>query len=160
MSRNTPGKGPKRLRTYLPGGLARAVSRHADEAGRLKNAWHSNIPDPLASRTHPVRYDAGVLFVHADTPAWLSRLRQQQAGLMTLLRRDPTLRDLTEIRMRVVPRDVASRQAVTKRAPSRLSATAAAQIERSADGIADAGLRDALKRLAQQVDGTPGKRRR
>lgn len=150
--------GPKRLRAYFPGDLARAAGRQADETVRLRAAWQARVPDPLGGHTHPVRYLDGVLYIHVDTSAWLSRLRQQQTALVAGLRRDPLLRDLKELRMRVVPRE-SPRSVAPKRSASRLSPSAAAQIERSAEGIANPELREALKRLAQRTDGTPSKRR-
>jgi hypothetical protein len=151
--------GPKPLRAYFPGGLTNATSRHAGESARLKNAWHSHIPAPLASHAHPVRYADGVLYVHVDTPAWASRMRQQVAALMTSLRRDSAMRDLKEIRTRVVPLDPDGRAGVSQQSPSRLSAGAAAQIARAADDVTDPQLREALKRLARRAEGKPSKRR-
>jgi hypothetical protein len=159
MARDSLRNGFKRVRTYLPGGLASALARHADETVRLRTVWQAQVPEPLASHAHPVRYAAGLLFIHIDTPAWASRLRQQQSALMANLRRDPMLRDLADIRLKVVPTEGSASAPKAAPKPSRLSTKAAGLIDRAADGISDPQLRDALKRLAHRVEGAPSKRR-
>src|SRR5262245_52714130 len=127
-------QGLKRLQKYLPGGLASALSRHADDAGRLQIAWNSMVSEPLASHTRPVRYAGRVLYVHVDTSAWASRLRQQQQTIVSGLRQAAGLGDLAEIRFRVVPPEAAAQPTPVAR-PSRLSEIAAAHIERAAEGV-------------------------
>jgi hypothetical protein len=145
--------GPKRLQKYLPGGLASALNRHTDESGRLKNAWNSVTSEQLGAHTRPVRYADRTLYVHVDTPAWASRLRQQQQTLVSALRQVSGLKDLAEIRFRVVPLEGEPSLVPTRERPSRLSSKVAAHIEQSADTISDPLLKAALKRLAQQGGG-------
>lgn len=152
--------GLKRLRKYLPGGLTSELARHADQASRLQNAWNSIVSEPLGSRCHPVRYEAGVLYIHVDTPAWISRLRQQQPAIVTGFRKKAEFRELTEIRSRVVPQGQAARLNKAARTPSRLSASAAAQIARAADDVADPDLKAALQRLAHRTSGVDRPKRR
>lgn len=142
--------GPKRLQKYLPGGLTSALDRHTDASGRLKSAWNSVVSEPLATHARPVRYAGGILYVHVDTPAWASRLRQLQQTLATGLRQIGGLKDLSEIRARVVPLEGEPRPGPAPRPRSRLSSRVATHIEQSADSITDPLLKAALKRLAQQ----------
>jgi hypothetical protein len=151
--------GPRRLGAFLPGNLTNALNHHVDEGLRLRQAWISCLPEPLASHSRPVRYAAGLLFVHVDTPAWASRLRHQQPALVSTLRRDPALRDLVDLRVRVVPAGSSDLHAVPERPRSRLSAKAAQTIERAVDSVSDPGLRAALGRLAERGGSAPPKRR-
>jgi predicted nucleic acid-binding Zn ribbon protein len=119
------------------------------------------MPEPLASHAHPVRYSDGLLYVHIDTPAWASRLRQQLPTLTASLKKEAALRDLVEVRFRVVPRGAAPDAPVSAAPPSRVSAAAAAVIQRSAADIANPELRAALERLARRNESSsPAKRRR
>lgn len=163
MSRG-PGRGggARRLGTCLPEHLSRALSSRVGEDSRLRQAWHGCVSEPLASHVRPVRYTAGLLFVHVDTPAWASRLRHQQPALVTALRRVPAFRDLADLRVRVVPRESSSPAVKTApRSPSRLSAEAAKAVAQAARTIDNPGLRAALERLAQASGGPrPPKPRR
>jgi hypothetical protein len=144
--------GPKRLQKYLPGGLASALSRHAGESSRLQNAWNSIVSEPLASHARPIRYGDGVLYVHAETSAWVSRLRLQQQTLASEFRRRAGFKDLTEIRFRVAPIE-SETEAPKKRArASRISARAASEIARSAETIEHSELKAALQRLADRAE--------
>ncbi|MFL6622921.1 MAG: DciA family protein [Sulfurifustaceae bacterium] len=140
--------GPRHFGGYLPGNLTNALNHRIDEDLRLRQVWIRSIPDPLASRARPVRYVDGLLFVHADTPAWANRVHHQKSALMTSLRRDPSLRDLREIRVRAVPRDPVDAPSAASRRPTRLSASAARIIAETAATITHPELRAALERLA------------
>lgn len=151
MTRTVSKGGAKRLGNCVPEHLRGALSARLDEESRLRQAWHAVVPEPLASHTHPVRYAAGLLFVHVDTSAWASRLRHQQPALVAELRRLSMFRDLVNLRFRVTPRDSAAIEAETPKpaARSRLSSHAAKVIADAARSVSDPGLRDALQRLAR-----------
>jgi len=140
--------GPRRLGACLPEALRAALTRRSDESVRLAAAWRARVAEPLASRARPVRYEAGILHVHADAPVWISRLRHQQSALLGALRQEPELAGLAQIRARVVPPESAPDAAPPAPAPTRLSAKAAEAIARTAATIAHPGLRGALERLA------------
>lgn len=159
MRRKDPAAGPRRLGAYIVGNLTHELNRRVDEGLRLRRIWAAAVAEALAAHAYPVRYAAGLLFVHVDTPAWASRLRHQQSALISALRRDPALRDLTELRVRVVPPESAETPTADRRAPSRLSAQAAKVIERTAVAISDPDLRAALERLAQRGGAAPLKRK-
>jgi hypothetical protein len=142
---------PKRLANCLPETLRSALSRRIDEDSRLRHAWHSRVREPLASHAHPVRYAAGLLFIHVDTAAWANRLRHEQPSLIASLRHNPVFRDLAEIRFRVVPKGsvAPAPPATTRPKPTRLSVYASGVVSETASTIADPALRAALERLAQ-----------
>lgn len=150
MTRFTPHGGPKRLADCMPDNLRSALSKRLDEDSRLHHAWHSRVGEPLASHAHPVRYAAGLLFVHVDTAAWASRLRHEMPALVAALRANPVFRDLVNVRFRVLPKApaVAASTRVPPK-PTRLSAAAIKVISQTASTIADPGLRAALERLSQ-----------
>lgn len=158
MKRGSSKGGPKRLGTFIAGNLTNALNSRLDEGLRLRRAWMNTVPEPLASHVNPVRYTAGLLFVHVDSSAWVSRLRHQEPALVASLRRNSMLRDLTSIRWKVVPResDIHPEQV---RPRTRLSAKAAQAIERTAPTITNPDLRAALERLAQR-GGSPTTKRK
>lgn len=153
MTRVAAGGGPKRLADCLPDRLRGALSARVDEDSRLRHAWHARVAEPLASHVRPVRYAAGLLFVHVDTAAWASRLRHERPAVMTALRGSAFFRDLADLRFRVVPRGSstppAAARADTAPQPTRLSGRAAEEIGRTAATVTDPALRAALERLAQ-----------
>lgn len=160
MARTARHGGSKRLANCLPERLRSALSTRVDEDCRLRQAWHSCVPEPLGSHVHPVRYVAGLLFLQVNTPAWASRLRHEKPALMDLLRKSPAFRDIGDIRVRVVPVEpiaVPARSAPA--APSRISAHAANVIAQTAESIADPSLREALERLAKRAHGTRAQKR-
>lgn len=154
------GGGPRRIGAFLTGGLSRAVSAYLDETTRLRAIWHAHVPEPLASYTHPVRTTGGRLIVQADTPVWANRLRQQQFTLVSRLIRDPALRHLAGLTIKVVPRSVApaensaSRPAVRRPA---LSSTTGRLLRSVAGAIEDRNLRSSLLRLAELSGDISGK---
>lgn len=153
--------GPKRLAACLPAHLTSALSSRMDEDSRLQHAWRTCVSGPLASHARPVRYTAGLLFIHADTPAWASRLRHQQASLIATLRRAEEFRDLAALRFRVVPRASPGQAiAAAESRPSRLSAEAAKAVAQTASTINDPVLRAALERLSRSAGGSRASKRR
>lgn len=150
MTRGKPGAGARRLGAYIVGNLTDELNRRLDEGLRLRRAWVAAVPEPLASHAHPVRYAAGLLFVHVDTPAWASRLRHQQSSLTQALRRTSALRDMTDLRMKVVPPGSTYFSSPPPRSRTRLTEKAAKIIDRTAAGITHPELRAALERLAQR----------
>ncbi|HEY8554274.1 MAG TPA: DUF721 domain-containing protein [Burkholderiales bacterium] len=152
------GWGLRPLSACLPAHLAAAISARVDEFSRLQQAWRTHVPEPLASHARPVRYAAGLLFVHADTPAWASRLRHERSAVIAALRRTNELRGLSDLQVRAVPREAApAPMPPPRRGSSRLSPRAARIIGEAARGIADPKLRAALERLAAAREAAPEK---
>lgn len=158
MIRDSTKSGPRRLGGFLPGNLTNALNRRIDEDLRLRQIWIRSISEPLASHARPVRYVDGLLFVHAETPAWASRIHHQKLALIATLQREQTLRDLREIRVRAVPRDPVETPAPSRR-PTRLSVAAARVIAETASAISHPELRAALERLAALGDHSTSKRK-
>lgn len=151
--------GPKRIGAFLTGGLSRAVAEYLDETTRLRAAWHAHVPEPLASHTQPVRIAVGQLVVHADTPVWASRLRQQQPSLVARLAGEPFLRNLSGLRIRVVPRPGAD-PAPSARSPlprPPFSGATCRLLQSVAAGIEHPALRASLLRLAELSGRTSGR---
>ncbi len=137
----------KRLTAFIEKKFLRAVG----EDVRLSALWAGLAPSPLVSHVRPVAYAHGQLTLHADSPAWASRLRQQQQAIRDRLRTDPYFQDLVKLAVRIVPtgaNDVGS--ATGRRSAARtFSAATASLLGQVADGENDPALRAALERLAK-----------
>lgn len=128
--------------------ILRRFGGHLDRVGALRARWHGLVGDPMAGHSEPTSYEGGRLTVTVRSPAWASRLRQQEAGLRRVLRSDAAFRDLHELRVRIQPTDpVVKPTVVTPRAPSRLSPAAARMVRGVAETVSDPELRAALERL-------------
>ena len=158
MTRN----GPKNAGAHLPTAVLKRAGVHMDKLSSLLAHWKSRVEEPLVSHSFPVSYDNGRLSLRADTSAWASRLRHNQAQIMETLRADPYFQDLHELYVRVLPeRARATRE--KKRAmpalPSRIPDAAAHLIKSVADDIIDPALRKALIRLAGAQERHPTPKR-
>lgn len=154
--------GPRRIDAFLTGGLSRAVSAYLDETTRLRAIWHTHVSEPLASHTHPVRTAGGRLVVQADTPVWASRLRQQQFTLLSQLIREPALRHLEGLTVKVVPRSVGPDPNSAASPPARrppFSSATGRLLKSVATGIENSDLRTALLRLSELSSDTSTKAR-
>ncbi len=145
-------KGLTSVGKYLPAGLLQHLDLRQDETSRAQARWQACVPGPLAEHVRPLRYEQGLLSVQADSSAWAGRLRQQQQGLVELLRREPFFKHLRGFQVHVVPHA----RAAPKPKPAdgregahhhRLSTQAARLILDTAEGIDDARLQTALRRL-------------
>ncbi len=150
-------KGLTSVGKYLPAGLLQHLDLRQDGTSRAQAAWEACVPGPLADHVRPLRYEQGLLSVQADSSAWAGRLRQQQQGLLDLLRREPFFKHLRGFQVHVVPH--ARMAPKPKRAGSRggtrhlrLSAQAARLILDIAEGIDDPRLRKAMRRLGNATD--------
>lgn len=137
----------KRLTAFIEKKFLRAVG----EDVRLSALWAGLAPSPLVSHVRPIAYAHGQLTLHADSPAWASRLRQQQQAIRDRLRTDPYFQDLAKLTVRIIPtgaNDVSptpGRRALAKT----FSAGTATLLGQVADGESDPALRAALERLAK-----------
>ncbi|MHB8533992.1 MAG: DciA family protein [Sulfuricaulis sp.] len=158
MTRN----GPKNAGAHLPSTMLKRAGVHMDKLSSLLTHWKSRVEEPLVSHSFPVSYDNGRLSLRADTSAWASRLRHDQARIMTTLRGDPYFQDLHELYVRVLPeraRTAREKKPATISLPSRIPDTAAHLIKSVADDIIDPALRKALIRLAGAQDRRPQPKR-
>ena len=93
-------------------------------------------------------YKNHVLILHAETPAWTTRLRFSLPDLRKKLADDNLFENLSEIQVRTEP------QPVDRTKPQRriaISAESAAVVKSLAEGIPDPALQAALLRLANRA---------
>jgi hypothetical protein len=129
--------------------ILRRFGGQLDRLGSLRARWHRLVGQPMAGHSEPTCFEGGRLTVTVPSPAWASRLRQQEAGLVRALRTDPEFRALRDIKMRVQPTDpVMKLSPATTRGPSRISSQAARLVRSVAETVDDPQLRAALERLA------------
>jgi hypothetical protein len=103
----------------------------------------------MAGHSEPTSFEGGRLTITVPSPAWASRLRQQETGLVRALRTDPEFRALRDIKVRIQPTDPVVRSELpAPRGPSRLSTQAARLVRSVAETVSDPQLRAALERLA------------
>lgn len=133
--------------------ILRRFGGHLDGVGTLRARWHALVGEPMAGHSEPTLYEGGMLTVTVRSPAWASRLRQQEAGLVHVLRADPRFRGLRELRVRIQPTDpVLKPVTLQAQAPSRISPAAARMVRGVAATVVDDDLRAALERLAGVSD--------
>lgn len=142
--------GPRGIAAFLPPVLLSRLGGRLDELARLRHVWARQVPAALASHTHPLHFEAGCLYVRADSAAWATRLRHQQADLVRRLSAERELSGLTNLRVRVTPpqSSPASPAVPARKAPSRLSGEACELLRDVAAEVSDPALRAALLRLA------------
>ena len=158
MTRN----GPKNAGAHLPSTMLKRAGVHMDKLSSLLAHWKSRVEEPMVSHSFPVSYDNGRLSLRADTSAWASRLRHNQAEIMNTLRGDPYFQDLHELYVRVLPERVRAaheKKRTVPSLPSRIPDAAAHLIKSVADDIVDPALRKALIRLAGAQDKRPQPKR-
>jgi hypothetical protein len=129
--------------------ILRRFGGQLDRLGSLRARWHRLVGEPMAGHSEPTCFEGGRLTVTVPSPAWASRLRQQEAGLVRTLRADAEFRGLRDIKVRVQPTDPAIKfSPATTQAPSRISSQAARLVRSVAETVSDPHLRAALERLA------------
>jgi hypothetical protein len=130
--------------------ILRGFSGQLDQLAILRLCWATHVAQPMVVHSEPICYEGGVLSVGVDSPAWASRLRQQTASLLRVLRHEPALKGLRDFKIRIQPTKPRLAAApVPVRLPSRLSPRTARLIQGVAESIADPDLRAALERLAK-----------
>jgi hypothetical protein len=128
----------KRIAAYLT-----AIERNA----RLLRAIRTALPSPLDEHCLHASLESGELSLVTDSPVWASRLR----FFTPQLERDLDSRhgSISECRVRVQPCTVAPSPAPVRK----LSSRAARHLMEAAEGIDDAPLAAALRRLAKAGSG-------
>ncbi len=135
------------------------AARRAQWVQELGGLWQGLVGTALATHSAPVSYRGGRLTVLVDAPVWADHLRRQQRRLLNTLQNRPVFADLTEIRIRVRPREGASRTGPPKGPGPGLSGRSAAVIAAIADAVPDPELGAALRRLSTRAKPGPGRRR-
>jgi hypothetical protein len=104
------------------------------------------LPDDLAGHCSAAQLDGHLLTLHADSPAWATRLRYLSAQLRSLMRLNHPA--LTEIRIRVI---VSRQPPAARKRRVQKSAEAAQIIHDSALSTSPGPLREALLRLSRAL---------
>ena len=131
--------------------LARLVNR-ASQQDAWTDQLRALLPQDLASECRVANVRDQVLTVHINNAAWATRLRFLTEALLPNLNRLADFTAVNEIRLRVVPvvADVPTAlRAAELRPPDRVP------LLELANGIDDAGLRNAILRLAAHAEAEP-----
>ena len=132
--------------------LARLVNR-ASQQDAWTDQLRALLPQDLASECRVANVRDQVLTVHINNAAWATRLRFLTEALLPNLNRLADFTAVNEIRLKVVP-------VVTDVVPTAPRATELRPPDRVpllelANGIDDAGLRNAILRLAAHAEAEP-----
>lgn len=145
------GNGPRTVQSYIIGDAA-AKARQAELVRKqLAPFWEQVAGKDLAGHSYPVRIDGATLLVHADGALWANQIRHRYSDYLQALQRFPELRQLKDLRVRIVPVRPLEKPGPSVSERPRLSGDAGKVIEGVAQGIADEKLRDALLRLSRRA---------
>ena len=124
--------------------LAR-LTAHAEHLLKLQRIIDATIPTALVRACRVANYRLGVVFIHADNGAVAAKLRQLAPSLCDELRSSG--REITEIRIKVQPRDPGSPKQKGKTIPQLGSRTKQGLTDLSLSLPGDSPLKAALERL-------------
>jgi hypothetical protein len=145
------GSRPRSIQSYISGEAA-ARARQAEllrkQFGPL---WEQVVGLDLAKHSYAVRLEGRCLLIHADGSLWANQIRHRYGEYVAKLQQFPELRQLTELRVRVVPASQVTRPKAARSARPQLSRGAGEVIEGVAQGIEDDALREALLRLSRRA---------
>jgi len=131
--------------------LARLVNR-ASQQDAWTDQLRALLPQDLASECRVANVRDQVLTVHINNAAWATRLRFLTESLLPNLNRLADFTAINEIRLKVVP--VVADVPMTTRA-TQLRPPDRVPLLELANGIDDAGLRNAILRLAAHAEVEP-----
>ncbi len=134
-----------------PGGDLKALLQRADRLLVLEEQLRRVMPAHLRQGWRLASYEHGLLALHCDNAAVATRLRLQQAGILTRLKSSPDFHALQQFGIKVRPRYF---RAEKKRTARPISADVRSQILETAESIDDKELRTAMQRLASSAGGT------
>jgi hypothetical protein len=144
------GTGPKSIQSYISGDAA-AKARQAEVLRKtLAPLWQEVVGNDLAEHSHPVRVQGRSLLVHADGPLWANQIRHRYTDFVQRLQRYPELRQIAELRVKIVPKTPLARPKIADTLGPHLSANAGEVIQDVAQSIKDEALREALLRLSRR----------
>jgi len=125
-------------------GMPSDVARLAE----ITLAWREAVGDPLAQHVHPIRFNRGRLVLRADSPVWVSRVRNAHETLSRQLRGHAMFRELVGLEVRAAPLE----RVPARKKPHRrhdISERSLELIRRVAADIADPELRQTLRKLSR-----------
>ena len=132
--------------------ILRRFGGQLDRLGSLRARWPGLVGEPMSGHSEPTNFEGGRLTVTVRSPAWASRLRQQEVALVRSLRADPAFRALRDIKVRIEPTDPIIKPVPQPRGTSRVPTQAARLVRSVAETVTDPQLRAALERLADLSD--------
>lgn len=147
-----PGKKPSSISKVLAAsepGLA-ALTAQAERLEALRRRVVQALPPEVASHCLGADLKEGVLTLYLDSGAWSTFLHYRQAALLTELRKTQD-GPCQSLKFKVLPEPIPG--VPPKPAPKNLSPDTRGLLESTADGLGDAALAAALRRLAR--DKTP-----
>jgi hypothetical protein len=122
-----------------------------------QDAWTDQLrallPQDLASECRVANVRDQILTVHINNAAWATRLRFQIPGLLPNLNRLADFTAVTDIRLRVIP--VVAGPISATRGATDLGPPDRVPLLELANGIDDAGSREAILRLAAHAEAEP-----
>lgn len=145
------GTGPKSIQSYINGDAVARARQAALLRESLAPLWRQVAGADTAAHSHPTRLEGRRLWIHADGPLWANRIRHRYAELVGRLQRFPELRQVSELRVRIVPTQTTVKPAIAGRMQPQLSTQASEVIQEVANDIEDKALREALLRLGRRT---------
>jgi len=124
--------------------LAR-LTAHAGHLLKLQRIIDTTLPTPLKRACRIANYRLGVVFIHADNGAVAAKLRQLAPSLCEELRSSGG--EITEIRIKVQPREVTDPVQIGETVPQLGSRTKQGLTNLSLSLPSDSPLRASLERL-------------
>ena len=130
-----------------PPGRLQDLLAKAQQLSDMNRALHQHIGVPLQSHCQIADMTSDTVVLHADSPAWSSRLRYRVPDVLEFLQQYPWLQDAPRVQIRVRPPD----RDIPSKAEKRLTLSAAASelIQSAAYATSDGDLREALLRLSR-----------
>jgi len=119
------------------------------ELNQLTRLLQAELNPSLAPHCHVARLTPPLLTIVVDSPAWSTRLRFQTTALLRqLANKYQVFQGVTNIEIKIYPTRMQRR--APQSVPRHISSGAAAMITDMANSIDDAGLKQALLRLASR----------
>lgn len=132
-----------------PAGTLETLDRRCSSLASLDQILAELLGPPLAGHCHVANIKADTLVLHADSPAWASRLRFMAPELAGPMARHAHGASLRHVRV-VVRAPVQAPTPLHPSAKARLSQRSADLLRATADDEPDPGLKKALRRLASR----------
>lgn len=144
------GTGPKTISSYISGEAAAKAQQAEMLRQTLAPLWQQVVGTDIASHSHPVRVEGHCLLVHADSSLWSNQIRHRYPEFVRRLQQFPELRQIAELRVRVVVSNQAPGPERAEHPQPNMSSGASEVISGVAKGIEDKSLRQALLRLSRR----------
>lgn len=148
-NRHVAGKSCASLLTGGAGELGYIIE-HSRRLERLSRLVRERLPEALRQHCRLANVTQQSLIMHADSPAWASKLRYYCPQLLADLCQRPDFGQVDDVRIKTVPQEYLQPSGQLPR--RRLSAAAADLVRAAATATPSSPLRDALLRLASREE--------